>query len=318
MYCKYKIAVIIPFFDGDKFLASCIKSIESQKKYPLDNIRIYLIDNSYSPSKKARDYLTSLHYIYVRTKSGLGFGRACNLGMSIAMKKKTDFFIVLNQDTILNDFMIFELLRAYRSDEKVKLISPYIYDYEINQPMEMVLKSFLFRNDYFHKDYNNKTLKEIYIIENIGAVCLLIPTVIFLDHPIFDPVFHMYNEDIDFYRRMRFQKINLYLSTTSIIHHYTGMRKARENLKFSKFKNYHSKNSKIFYSIRHKNNFTDILFFIAVSFKRDVVQFGLFYGLSTTTKRIYLSIKKYNYLRYNSRKLILKKVKKFIKNDKLP
>jgi len=90
------ISVIIPNYNGKKYLSKCISSI------PKD-IQIILVDNN-SGDKSQNIRREGLKLI--QNKANLGFAKAVNIGLP---NVKTNFVLILNSDTILDKNWFLEL-----------------------------------------------------------------------------------------------------------------------------------------------------------------------------------------------------------------
>ena len=116
------VSVIIPVWNGERFLRPCLDAILAQG---WDSLEIIAVDNGSQDGSAA---LISDHYPLVRllrNQHNLGFAAACNQGVRQA---GGDVLVLLNQDVQLNPGWLAAML-AVLSDEKVgiagcKLVYP--------------------------------------------------------------------------------------------------------------------------------------------------------------------------------------------------
>jgi GT2 family glycosyltransferase len=87
------IDIIIPNYNGNKYLKECIDSLYTQT-YP--NFRIIIIDNASTDS----DYKWLNQYeniVFKKLDKNYGFDRAVNEGIKLS---NTEYVVLLNNDTV--------------------------------------------------------------------------------------------------------------------------------------------------------------------------------------------------------------------------
>ena len=106
------ITVIIPNYNGMKFLEGCLSSLRAQTDR---DFRTILIDNGSSDESVA---WVRAHYPEVRIRAfhrNTGFCRAVNEGIRMS---ETPYVLLLNNDVVCGETMVEELHRAIRSDDR--------------------------------------------------------------------------------------------------------------------------------------------------------------------------------------------------------
>jgi GT2 family glycosyltransferase len=95
--------IIIPVYNGSKFLPECLKSIGENQ---IPNLKSVLLvnnnssDNSVAIAKSIRLFCPIR---LINLSSNVGFGRAVNIGMAELARRNTELGLVINQDTVLNE-----------------------------------------------------------------------------------------------------------------------------------------------------------------------------------------------------------------------
>lgn len=112
---KYKLSIIIPIYNSEKYLESCILSILNQT---LSNYEIILInDGSIDNSQKiCEKYSKQYDYIRLINTKNNGAASARNLGMSIS---DGEYMAFVDSDDIIEDNMyekMYELGKKYEAD----------------------------------------------------------------------------------------------------------------------------------------------------------------------------------------------------------
>lgn len=212
-----KISVVIVTFNGMKWIEDCINSIYESSLLPeiivVDNCStdntVHFLKSNYSQKIKL-----------VESKENIGFGRANNLGISLALQLDSDFVFLLNQDTIIQKDTVEKLLEVSIKNVDFGIISPIHSDgggtfldvsflYYINrQGKDLISDSIL-----------NKKLKEIYEVEMINAAAWFIPKKTFEIVGGFDPMFFLYGEDDNFCQRMLFHNFKIGVTPKTVIMH---------------------------------------------------------------------------------------------------
>lgn len=129
-----EIAIVILHFHQQELTDDCLASV---KKLQTDKFKIETIVVNNNTQEKI-DSLVKRYpkVIFLKTKKNLGFAGGNNLGLKKALKSKADFFLILNNDTLLDKNLIKELLKAAVKDEWVGILGPKIYfapGYEFHQ-----------------------------------------------------------------------------------------------------------------------------------------------------------------------------------------
>lgn len=117
-----KIVIILVDYHGYKDTVECIESIE---KCDYSNYRIVVVDNTSDSTYKLKSdsYMTE-HADVIEADENLGFSGGNNIGIKYAQEKyNPDFYVLLNNDTIVTPEFLNELLIGYYSEENVGLVT---------------------------------------------------------------------------------------------------------------------------------------------------------------------------------------------------
>ena len=142
------------------------KSYEEVKK----NIKIIYkdIDNFYIINNSKRSYYSKNKKILIKNLNvNLGIAAAQNLGLIEAYKKKNDYILFSDQDTIFGKNFVKEIFLAFKETEKknknIFAISPNLYDRNKQVISGFVQRFFFFRFTIFNNNIANqkKNISEI-------------------------------------------------------------------------------------------------------------------------------------------------------------
>lgn len=126
-YNDIKVGIVLVNYNGKNYNEECIDSI---LKSTYKNIEVIVVDNASSDnSVKILKEKYSNDIIVVETGLNLGFSGGNNVGIKLALEKKCDFILLLNNDTVISEDMIEVMLKSSIINEYA-VISPKIYYYD--------------------------------------------------------------------------------------------------------------------------------------------------------------------------------------------
>lgn len=213
-----RIAIIIPFYNGNDLIEACISSIFNSD---IAITMIYVVDNSTKPSILTDLYGTNQKISIIKTKPSIGFGRACNIGIYSAIQAKFDIGIIMNQDAIFDSHAI-QLLadQAIHKDSFGTVPISYQYDFSFVHPK--IIANYLQPVKGFMEDKKNGQLGARYKLSFLQAngSCVAFNLENIKDKAWFDPSIHMYGEDVELFKRYTEQdKLSLFLVPEAKIGH---------------------------------------------------------------------------------------------------
>lgn len=213
-----KVAVVIPFYNGDHLIKACVSSILGSD-HPVS--KIYIIDNSTKPTKVIDFFSDSSLIKVIKTKPAIGFGRACNIGLEQAILDDNDVAIIMNQDAIFQKKAI-GLLSKHALSKGTFGTVPISYTYDLQSVHPDVVSGYLRPVDGFMQDKSMGQLKSTYKLSYLQAngSCVAFHLATIKKQPWFDPVFKMYGEDTElFYRLIHIEHLALFLVPEAHIGH---------------------------------------------------------------------------------------------------
>ena len=189
-----KVLVIIVSYNFERWIERCLGSLRLSK-YLIDTV---VIDNG---SKDQTIQRIQKDYPEIRLlpqKENLGFGRANNIGMKIALAEGYDFVFLLNQDAWIDSNTIGKLVELSQSHPQYGIFSPvhltgkgdkpdpgfghYAQIQQLSQLPEDEILPIPFANAAFW-------MIPISVLKKVGGFC---------------PLFYHYGEDKDFVNRLTY------------------------------------------------------------------------------------------------------------------
>lgn len=193
------IAVIIVAWNNYLDTQECIESILDQR---FVGKKIFLVDNGSNIESLVNLSIKYPEINYIRSESNLGFAAGYNLGLRKALMEDFEYFLIINNDTKADQFMLNQLLEACK-DENVGLTAPIIYYYDTP---DLVWSSGGFFNNFLLMplESHNKKNKISCPTERtfISGCCYLLKRDLLEQVGLFDERFFLYFEDLDFCKRI--------------------------------------------------------------------------------------------------------------------
>ncbi len=122
-----KVFVITLNWNGRDDTIECLASLQ-KLNYP--NYKIVVVDNGSTdgsvPALKARYADVTI----IENGRNLGYAAGFNAGLKYAYEQAADYFLILNNDTILDAEAVTALVDVAKEDEKIGFVSGKIYRYE--------------------------------------------------------------------------------------------------------------------------------------------------------------------------------------------
>ena len=115
-----KVLVIIVSYNFERWIDRCLGSLQ-QSEHPVD---IVIIDNASQDHTVQRIKEDYPFIRLIESKSNLGFGKANNIGMQIALKEGYDAVFLMNQDAWIAKDAIGILAKLCQEDSSYGIFSP--------------------------------------------------------------------------------------------------------------------------------------------------------------------------------------------------
>ncbi|HLT54280.1 MAG TPA: glycosyltransferase family 2 protein [Flavobacteriaceae bacterium] len=215
--------VIIVSYNGERWLKKNLEALEASL-YPVSTI---VIDNKSSDNSVAiAQSFPSVKVLALN--SNLGFGKANNIGLKMALEQQADYVFLLNQDAWVFPETIGNLVQASQAHTNFGVLSPLHYS-----------------GDGIHLDENFKTYwerktssldKYLDEVPFVNAAAWLLPIDVIKKVGYFEPLFSHYGEDRNYCDRILYHNFKIgVLSSSKICHDRTISRSFKKDLVQSKF-----------------------------------------------------------------------------------
>lgn len=184
-----KIAVIIVHFGKIETTKTCLKELNKK----INNNRVILINNTSDDISSLAKIIPATQVI--ENKTNLGFAKAVNQGIKIALADPSiTHILLLNNDLILSFGSLSQLTQAISQGKNVGIVSPILhhaggYDWggKYNKWLSMVK----------HANWPNKP-KTVQSVAHVAGAAMLLSRQVVEVVGMFDEQFFMYYEDLDY------------------------------------------------------------------------------------------------------------------------
>ena len=250
MMKKPLVYIIILNWNGYKDTIECVDSI---KKSNYKNYKIVLVDNASHDDSVSILQSKFPDIKLLVNKENLGFAGGCNKGIHYVLQQKADYFLLLNNDTLVDPNFLTPLIEVAESKKDIGLVGPKIYYYGLSGKIWSAGGRFDFKNGpFFNIDQNMKDTPQNSLIKQVDYIngcCLLVKRNVVEKIGMFDEKYFAYVEDVDFNTRAnKAGYVSYFVSTSRIWHKVSSSTGGEDSL----LKNYYKSRNFIMY---YKKNF---------------------------------------------------------------
>jgi GT2 family glycosyltransferase len=215
---------ILVTHEGSGWIRQCLKSLL------LNGVtNIVVLDNASTDDTVeiiTNDYPEA---ILVRNATNLGFGRANNLGIQIALDKAATHVLLVNQDIVFQDDAVKLLLSAMQEDPSLGLLSAFQLSYE-GSSIDGAFRNYMPPS--FIDDLYFGRRKALYETDFMPAASVLIRREALLSIGGFDPLFFLYGEDDDLCLRLRNAGWKIGVVPAALVQHWHGILHKKRDMKW--------------------------------------------------------------------------------------
>ncbi|MFA6216194.1 MAG: glycosyltransferase family 2 protein [Candidatus Omnitrophota bacterium] len=128
-----KVSIIILNWNGKVDTLECLESV-----FQIDysNFQVILVDNGSTDGSLQAIRARFKDAVIIENKENKGFCVANNIGIQYALKYGTEYFLVLNNDTVVEPAIIHDLRNVLGERSQVSVVSPLIAYYDDRQKMQ--------------------------------------------------------------------------------------------------------------------------------------------------------------------------------------
>lgn len=304
------IYTVIVTFNSIKWIDKVINSLNRSSK----ETKMIIVDNG------SRDGTTELidknhpKIQLVKLEENLGFSKANNLGIEIAINNNADFVFLLNHDAWVEDDTIDKLTKTALKNPEYGVFSPI----HLNGKGDKLDENFSyfvgpkFCPNLINDFYLGNKLKEVYESKFVNAAAWLISRRCLEKVGGFNPIFQMYGEDDNYVQRLKYHSFKLGIVPHCKIFH---DREARP-LSIHKKNDYENYKRAVLLKYSDPNNSKNIIReyrYLLFKIIKQTMKFNL-NQVSIDIKKIFFISKNLNQIKHNQQ-LSINSQRTFVKNQ---
>lgn len=185
---------VVVTYNGAKWVNYCFDSLINSS---IENHHIIAIDNGSTDNTVSiiREHFPEVEII--ETGENLGFGKANNIGLKMALDDKADFVFLLNQDAWVEKNTILELSKVLKQNEDIGIVAP--QQLKADHTLDESYQKYMVK---FNKGRIAKHLNEVSFI---NAAAWLISFRCLSEIGGFAPIFFLYGEDNNYIDRLNYK-----------------------------------------------------------------------------------------------------------------
>ena len=204
---KKKIAVVIVTFNGEIWIKKNLISL-FKSNYPID---IIIVDNA--STDETINIIQEFSAVeLIQNKNNLGFGKANNIGIDLALNKGADAIFLLNQDTWIFENTISNLAEVLFENPNLGIVSPLHFSAE-----ESILDENF--NTYYNRFNKEEDSESLRIVPFVNAAAWLVSKECLSKTGYFDPIFNHYGEDRNYCERVKYHGFKIGVAKKAAICH---------------------------------------------------------------------------------------------------
>lgn len=267
---KPKISVVILNYNGIKDTLSCINSL-LYGVFPSVFLNLILVDNQSfeNPEKKISESFeiysrqhpkNNKKLIYIQNPKNLGFAEGNNIGIKKALSLKSDYILLLNNDTVV-DTGLFKTLLKTAKEKQWDIIGPKIYfypgcefHYDRYKQSELgkVVWYFGGKIDWKNMIFSHSGVDEIdrgqfkkdHETDYVSGCAMFVRAGVFKKIGFLDKRYFMYLEDMDFCQRAKLSGFHIGVSAKAVVWHKNASSSGKPGSEFHVY--YQTRNRLIF------------------------------------------------------------------------
>jgi GT2 family glycosyltransferase len=221
LYCQGKMIVQSPYFNYSNL---------NKPIYILNLTKEQVENRKYHEREDLLKMKHNKKLTFIRNDRNYGFAEGNNIGIQYALDSiKPDFFLLLNNDTVVDSNFLIEMIKVAESDEKIGAVGPKIYVYGTDRLVHFGRKVNWYGLGFNLNSINSKN--KIVSTETLLGACMLIKAKLIEQIGFLPTEYFLMGEDLDYsIRILNAGYINKCVSTAKIYHKsFRSFKKIKEN-----------------------------------------------------------------------------------------
>jgi len=274
-----------------------IECVNSVLKSDYDDFKIYIIDNGSELSdctKLYDEFQDSPHVRILRTEKNLGYAGGVNYGLKQAFNAGADYFLIMNNDTIIDKNAMKELVDASKRRDDHAIISGKVYHYNSPDVIQYAGSFYLDKNilNVVSPFQNEKDVGQCEVereMDMLDDIFWLLPKNIYQSVGLYPDCYFLYAEQADYALQAVKKGFKLIFTPKAKLWHIGSLSSGNGNC-YAPTANFWRQKSRIIYLYRNLKLHHFIIISIKISIKvvlkfllsylkiRDIENYGTHYS----------------------------------------
>jgi len=191
-------------WNGKEDTIECIRSL---KKLDYPRLEIVVVDNGSTDGSVPAFKATYPDITIIENGRNLGYAEGFNAGARYAVEEGADYFLILNNDTVVDPDMLKELVRVAEQDTRIGFVSGKVYFYNDPNRLQTIGAMsdpvFLVGEGLGYGELDEGQYDEVREFDFVDDVFLLVRSAVFDQVGGYDPTFFLMYEETDWCVRVR-------------------------------------------------------------------------------------------------------------------
>jgi len=213
-----KVSVVIPNYNGKRYLGECIESLY-RMDFRRDDYEIIVIDNASLDGSKEFVLANYPSVRLIQAGRNLGFAGGCNLGIR---HSNGEYVVLLNNDTTVDTAWLRELVATADSDPDIGIVGSKLVFMHNPGEIQNAGNYITTCGDGGDIGFHEPDICQYDTVRETMAVCgasMLVKRKLIEEIGAFDEDFFIYWEDADFCYRARLYGKKIIFNPKSVVHH---------------------------------------------------------------------------------------------------
>lgn len=214
-----KLISIVVTYNGARWIKWCLNSLISSS-LPTE---VIVVDNKSVDSTTEIIKSNYPQVQLVEVDHNMGFGKANNIGLRIALDLNADYIFLLNQDACVKTNTLRELIVAHKGNKEYGILSPLhltgdgnlLDDYFSRYLMSSRIGGF----ELISQKVIGRATKDIYPVKFVNAAAWLVSKQCLNVIGGFDPLFPHYGEDNNYINRVHYHSLKVGVVPCAVAYH---------------------------------------------------------------------------------------------------
>ncbi|HSH05669.1 MAG TPA: glycosyltransferase family 2 protein [Anaerolineae bacterium] len=232
------VAVVIVTWNVAHLIEACLRSLYTELVNIGGQGKVWVVDNGSTDGTIAVVREKFPQAVLMVNEENVGFGRANNQGMWAANDEVPTYYFLLNPDTVVKSGALASLIGCLETRPKVGMVGPRLVygdgrlqhsGFRFPGVVQLAYDLFDGPARWYETGVNGRYPRQQYeshrspfMVETILGAAMLLRREVFEVTQGFDPLFHMYCEELDWCRRIAAAGWSIYVVPAAEIVHYAG------------------------------------------------------------------------------------------------